>query len=115
MTHHNDHDHGHSHDHDHNHDQGNSNDHGHEHTHGNGLTHSHDHGHSYELTFEQKLEKLFSHWIDHNDSHKDTFYTWAGRAKKAGLDKIAANIEKAGELSKEVTQQLRDALNQLKG
>ncbi len=103
MTHNNDH----SHDHNHNHD--------HDHTHGKGQAHSHDHDHTHELTFEQKLETLFSHWIDHNDSHKDTFYTWAGRAKEAGLDKIAANIEKAGELSQEVTQQLREALNKLKG
>ncbi len=99
------HDHNHSHSHDHSHD--------HDHNHGTGQAHHHDHSH--ELTFEQKLEKLFGHWIDHNDSHKDTFYTWAERAKEAGLDKIAANIEKAGKLSEDVTLQLRDALKNLKG
>jgi hypothetical protein len=104
-----------THDHDHSHDHDQTHNHNHSHDHGHTHTHTHDHGPSHELTFEQKLEKLFSHWIDHNDSHKDTFYTWAGRAKEAGLDKIAANIEKAGELSKEVTQQLREALNKLKG
>jgi len=104
--------HDHSHDHDHNHNH--SHDHDHSNDHDHGQSHSHGHDHTHELTFEQKLEKLFGHWIDHNDSHKDTFYTWAGRAKEAGLDKIAANIEKAGELSEEVTRQLRDALNELK-
>lgn len=97
MTHHDDH---HSHDHDH--------DHSHDHDHG----HSHDHSH--ELTFEQKLEKLFGHWIDHNESHKDTFFTWAQRAKTSGLDDVADHIEKAGQLSQDVTQQLKDALARLK-
>jgi len=95
MTHHHDHIHDHSHDHD-----------------GN---HSHSHAHPHELTFEQKLEKLFSHWIDHNESHKDTFFTWAGRAKEKGLAEVAGNLEKAGQLSEDVTRQLKDALNNLKG
>ena len=100
MTHH-DHDHGHSHDHDHSHS------HSHDHDHG--------HSHSHELTFEQKLEKLFGHWIEHNDSHKDTFFTWAVRAKEAGLTDVADHIEKAGQLSEDVTRQLKDALGKLKG
>lgn len=104
MTHHHDHDHYHAHSHDHHH----SHDHGHSHTHG------HDHSHSHELTFEQKLKTLFGHWIDHNDSHKETFFTWAKRAKEAGLTQVSANIEKAGQLSEEVTRQLKDALNHLK-
>jgi len=86
-----------------------SHDHSHDHS------HSHSHNPSPELTFEQKLEKLFTHWIDHNESHKDTFLTWAERAEEAGLAKIAGNLEKAGQLSEEVTLQLKDALNNLKG
>ena len=109
MTH--DHGHSHAHDHDHHHDQehSHSHDHAHEHSHG------HDHSHSQELTLEQKFEKLLGHWIDHNDSHKDTFFIWAGRAKEAGLTEVADNIEKAGQLSEDVTRQLKDALNKLKG
>jgi hypothetical protein len=105
MTHQNDQGHDHSHDPSHNHG----------HSHSQGHDHNHSHDQPRELTFEQKLEKLFGHWIEHNDSHKDTFYTWAGRAREAGLDQIAENIEKAGLLSEDVTRQLRDALNKLKG
>ncbi len=114
MTHSHGDNHGHSHSHSHDHGHSHSHDHenGHSHSHGDGHTHSHSHPH--ELTFEQKLEKLFSHWIDHNDSHKDTFFTWAGRAEEAGLKDVAQNIKKAGQLSQEVTQHLKDALNQLK-
>ncbi len=94
------------------HEHDHSGDHSHDHSHSHG--HSHGHEHSHELTFEQKLEKLFSHWIDHNESHKDTFFTWAERAKDAGLTEVAEKIEKAGQLSTEVTQQLKDALGKLK-
>lgn len=90
--------------------------HGHSHSHGHGHdhSHSHDHGHSHELTLEQKLMKLFEHWIDHNNSHKDTFFTWAERAKEAGLEDVAKNIETAGKLSEDVTAQLEAALKGLK-
>jgi len=113
MTHHHDHDHSNGHAHNHSHDHDHSHSHAHDHSHSHG--HDHDHSHSIELTFEQKLEKLFGHWIDHNESHKDTFFTWAERAKEAGLTEVAENIEKAGLLSQDVTQKIKDALNKLKG
>ena len=102
------HDHNHSHDHDHGHDHSHSHDHGHSHP------HPHPHGAAAELTFAQKLEKLFSHWIDHNESHKDTFFTWAERSRENGLKDVADKIEKVGQLSQQVTEQLKSALNDLK-
>ncbi len=98
MTHQNNHDHDHSHD------------HAHSHSH----SHEHEHSHPLELTFEQKLEKLFGHWIDHNESHKDTFLTWAKRAEEAGLVEVTKNLKMAGHLSEDVTRQLKEALNNLK-
>ncbi len=102
------------HDHSHGHSHSHSHDHSHSHSHDGGHDHSHSHEQPGELTFEQKLEKLFGHWIDHNNSHKDTFFTWADRAKEAGLDHIAQDIEKAGQLSEDVTRQLGNALKKLK-
>jgi len=110
MTHDHDHSHNNSHDHDHDHDKGHSHSHDHAHEH----SHGHDHSHAQELTLEQKLEKLLGHWIDHNNSHKDTFFTWAQRAKDGDIDAIALNLEKAGQLSREVTMQLEEAHKKLK-
>lgn len=106
MTHHHE-GHGHSHNHDHDHSHGHGHSHGHD--------HSHDHGHSHELSFEQKLEKLFAHWIDHNESHKETFFTWAERAKEAKLDAAAQSIEKAGQAAEEITRLLKEGMKALKG
>jgi len=92
-----------THDHDH--------DHPHDHTHHH--THSHDQGRADGMSLEQKLEKLVTHWIDHNDSHKQTFFTWAERAEDEGLTGAADKIKKAGELSEQVTSLLKDALKSL--
>ncbi|OGR31152.1 MAG: hypothetical protein A3J80_10055 [Desulfobacula sp. RIFOXYB2_FULL_45_6] len=89
--------------------------HPHDHSHSHSHDHDHDHGHTHELSFEQKLEKLFAHWIDHNDSHKETFMTWAKRAKEANLDTVAEDIQKAGQVSGEITRLLKEGLKKLKG
>ena len=67
------------------------------------------------MTLEQKLTTLLSHWIGHNDSHKDNYLSWAGKAKDAGLIDMASFLEQAGSLSQEVTQKLEEALKQVKG
>ena len=55
------------------------------------------------------------HWVDHNESHKDTFLTWAQRVKDQdvkdqNIGDIVMNLEKAGQLSQEITTQLKQAL-----
>lgn len=95
--------------HDHSHD--------HDHSHGHDHNHSHDHGHSHshEMSLEEKLGVLLSHWVDHNDSHKDNFYSWAQKAGQAGFDKIAVHLKQAGDLSEKVTEQLTLARKNLHG
>jgi len=56
-----------------------------------------------------------SHWVDHNDSHKDNFYSWAKKAEQAGLDGIAFHLKQAGDLSEKVTEHLRQAEEKLHG
>ena len=95
--------------HDH-HDHSNGQEHSH-HDHSNHHDHSHDS--VSEMTLEQKLNTLFVHWIDHNDSHKDNFLSWAKKARDAGLTEVASSLEQAGSLSQEVTKKLEAALAKL--
>ncbi len=104
-----------THNHDHTHNSGHT--HSHPHNHGDGSSHNHNQQQNStadELTTEQKLERLLNHWIAHNESHKETFITWAERAGNDSLDQIALKLEKAGQLSGEITLQLEDALKKLK-
>ena len=111
-------DHDQTHSHSHNQSQDNCHDHGHshEHSHANigkhvhNTTHVHTHYNADALTLEQKLQTLLGHWIDHNDSHKNTFFTWAQRAKDQKINGVAKNLEVAGQLSTQVTAQLKEAL-----
>ncbi len=67
------------------------------------------------MSTKEKLDVLLSHWVDHNDSHKDNFYSWAKKAEQAGLEEIASHLKQAGDLSEKVTVQLKRAQEELGG
>ena len=67
------------------------------------------------MSTKEKLGVLLSHWVDHNDSHKDNFYSWAKKAEQAGLGEIAAHLKQAGDLSEKVTEHLKEAQEELGG
>lgn len=103
------HHHEHSHDHDHHHHE-HSHDHNHEH-------HSHEHSHDVQssLSFDEKLIRLFEHWIKHNEDHAQTYRNWA---KKAGAENRAAAaslLEESADLTLEINKKFESALNIFKG
>ena len=99
----------HSHKHEHDH-------HGHSHTHSHGHDH---HGHDQhkntgkELSFKEKLLVLFQHWIEHNDSHKDNYISWAKKAEDENLSDTAALLMDAAAASDIITEKLEKALKTL--
>ena len=108
-----------NHDHDHSHSHSHDHDHSHSHSHDQAHDHTHDHPHPRDskpdMSTKEKLDVLLAHWVDHNDSHKDNYYSWAKKAEQAGLDTIAAHLKQAGDLSEKVTQQLKQAGENLHG
>ena len=67
--------------------------------------HDHDHHEHHhhesprELSFNQKLEKLFDHWIRHNEDHAATYRQWADRCREAQLDEVAECLEQVAEMN----------------
>jgi cobalt/nickel transport system ATP-binding protein len=58
-------------------------------------THDHVHGHDQESGETETLRKLLvvlEHWIEHGDSHAESYREWAGKAGEAGEDEIAKEI-----------------------
>ena len=98
--HHDDHEHHHHHDHDH--------DHTHHH-------HEHDHSHdeTHEMSLEEKLSTLLNHWIAHNNSHLDTYRSWAEKAENAALADVAARLKETAEISEKITKTLEAALKSI--
>ncbi len=61
--------------------------------------HHHDHESQGELSFEEKFEKMLSHWIKHNEDHASNYRNWAQKAKANGNDKAGLLLEDAADMS----------------
>jgi hypothetical protein len=64
---------------------------------------------------EEKLRALLPHWIEHNAEHATEFRTWAERARAAGQDEAAADIDTATQELGRVNEALSAALDKLGG
>ena len=108
------------------HDHGHS--HGHEaahtHSHGDDCGCGHDHGHSHgddcgcgghdhatvvENKDEKTLNILLVHWVNHNQSHEESFQEWVEKAKAMGKTETATCIEKAIEYMNKANEMLMEA------
>ncbi|MBW1892279.1 MAG: hypothetical protein JRI91_01090 [Deltaproteobacteria bacterium] len=74
--------------------------------------HHHDHEIKSELTFDEKLEKLLSHWIKHNEDHAETYREWMAKAEDNGLANIGKILLEAADLTLQINSKLKEALKQ---
>ena len=83
----------------------------HEHTHDHDHDHHHhDHAPGETLPFDQKMIKLVTHWIRHNDDHEANYRDWAMKAAGAGLSDVAAELERAAKITGDTTTAFKRAL-----
>ncbi|RTZ98371.1 MAG: hypothetical protein DSY90_04470 [Deltaproteobacteria bacterium] len=73
--------------------------------------HAHDHGapSSSALSFDKKIAKLLTHWIQHNNDHAANYRDWAGQAMEKGLPRIAEKLEEAARLTDRITDTFETA------
>jgi cobalt/nickel transport system ATP-binding protein len=55
-------------------------------------THDHEHEDSHETENLKKLQVMLDHWIEHGDSHADSYLEWAGKASTAGEEEVSKEI-----------------------
>ena len=83
------------------------------HDHGPCSNHGHCHdcsGHQEAMAFNDKLNLLLNHWIEHNEAHQTDYKKWALQAREeGGLDEVVAKIQEAMQLFQEGNQRLRQA------
>ena len=109
------HDHGltHTHAHSHGDDCGCGHEHTHAHSHEDGCGCGHDHGHDHDTVVENKDEKtlniLLVHWVNHNQSHEESFQEWVEKAKAMGKTETADCIQKAIEYMNKANEMLVEA------
>lgn len=63
-----------------------------------------------DLSFEDRLVKLFEHWIKHNRDHSDTYRDWARKATREGLADVAQLIENAAEKTTRINREFEKAM-----
>lgn len=61
------------------------------------------------LSLEAKLERLLAHWIDHNSDHANTYRDWAAQAETHDLAEVAGLLNKAADLTDEISRQFEAA------
>ena len=76
--------------------------------------HHHDHHHHHhdshgELSFDEKIEKMLSHWIKHNEDHASNYRNWAEKAKANGKDKAGILLEEAADMSLAINEKFEAA------
>jgi hypothetical protein len=64
-------------------------------------------------TLQDKLRLLLPHWIEHNDEHAADFRNWAEKARAAGEQEVAEEIDTAAKELGWVNEALRAALEKL--
>ncbi len=72
--------------------------------------HSHDNPDAQqEMPFDEKLIKLLSHWVRHNEDHADSYRQWADQAKAHRLTEAGDLLEKAAEMTDLISRQFKAA------
>jgi hypothetical protein len=66
-------------------------------------------------TLQDKLRVLLPHWIEHNAEHAAEFRNWAEKARAAGQEEVAEEIDTAAKELGWVNEALRAALDKLGG
>ncbi len=87
---------------------------GHYHENGGSMHENHkhpaDHAHTgHGIEDLRKLQTMLEHWIEHEDSHVESYRMWAGKASHAGEEEVAKEIHLAIEDSDTVKSHLKRA------
>ncbi len=77
--------------------------------------HHHDHDSPDEMPFDEKLVKLLSHWIKHNQDHALNYRNWAEKAKINGRGQVTELLEEAADMSLTINEKFEAALAGLDG
>lgn len=77
--------------------------------------HSHAHGeHQGTMSVQEKLAKLFEHWIKHNSDHAGTYQQWAERAEAEGMGDVARLLREVEQMTLDMNEKFEQGARLLK-
>jgi len=68
--------------------------------------HHHDHTHS----MSERIEKIISHWIKHNDDHIQNYKDWSEKASQESMSEVSDLLNEVAEMSLTINEKLKKAL-----
>lgn len=74
--------------------------------------HHHDH-HKKEsnMTFDEKLNTLITHWLHHNADHAKNYKDWSEKTRDAGKEEIADILNEVSEMTEKISEKFSQALS----
>lgn len=63
------------------------------------------------MSFEEKLQTLLSHWINHNSDHAANYLEWSKKTREGGRPDIAQLLREASEMTGKITSVFEKAFN----
>ena len=78
-------------------------------------SHNHEHSHNIQssLSFDEKMIKLLTNWINHNAEHAKTYQDWAQKAKANNLTDAGSLLEEAAEMTLLIIKKFEKAAEQI--
>jgi len=71
----------------------------------------HHHEHNHEHSMSERIEKIISHWIKHNDDHIQNYKEWSEKAKQENLSEVSALLNEVAEMSGTINEKLKRTLS----
>ncbi len=77
--------------------------------------HHHEHGESQgTMSVQEKLAKLFDHWIKHNNDHAGTYQQWAEQAEAEGMQEVAQLLREVEQMTLNMNEKFEQGARLLK-
>jgi len=70
--------------------------------------HHHDHNHAQSMS--ERIEKIISHWIKHNDDHIQNYKDWSEKASQESLAEVSDLLNEIADMSQAINEKLKKAL-----
>ena len=72
--------------------------------------HHHSADHNESMSFDEKIKKIFEHWLKHNTDHAGTYNEWAQKARDNGLKEIGKILDEISSMTLEINKKFEQAI-----
>ena len=76
--------------------------------------HHHHHKKESNLSFDEKLNTLLTHWLHHNADHAKNYRDWATKTSAEGKEDLARILNDISDMTEKISDKFNEAISLLK-